>query len=109
VERDFGPIQHHEQFAFVGMEPRQQAVEGDEAGFAAEDAVEPCPQGGLALPGRMLAIGFEIAIEPPDELADLALGEALLIGEGVEPVDGALGRPGCRPEFGWNSVWRDLR
>jgi hypothetical protein len=30
VERDFGPIQHHEQFAFVGMEPREQAVAGDE-------------------------------------------------------------------------------
>ena len=24
VERDFGPIEHHEQFAFVGMEPREQ-------------------------------------------------------------------------------------
>jgi hypothetical protein len=87
VERDFGPIEHHEQFAFVGMKPCEQAVEGDEAGFAAEDTVKPCPQGGLALAGRMLAIGFEIAIEPPDELADLTLGEALLIREGVEPVD----------------------
>ena len=56
VERDFGPIQHHEQFGFVGMEPREQAVEGDEAGFAAEDTVKPCPQGGLALRGRMLAM-----------------------------------------------------
>ena len=91
VERDFGPIQHHEQFGFFGMEPREQAVESDEAGFAAEDTVKPCPQSGLALPGRMPAIGFEIVIEPPDELADFALGDALLICEGVEPVDEPLG------------------
>jgi hypothetical protein len=42
----------------VGMEPCEQTVEGDEAGLAREDAVEPCPQGGLALRGRMLAIRF---------------------------------------------------
>jgi hypothetical protein len=44
------------------MEPCQQAVESDETGLAREDAVEACAQGGLALPGGMLAIGFEIAI-----------------------------------------------
>ena len=65
----------------------EQAVEGDEAGLAREDAVEPRPQGGLALAGRMLAIGFEIAIEPPDQRAHSALGLTLLIGEGIELVN----------------------
>ena len=49
------------------------------------------PQGGLALPGRMLAIGFEIAIEPPDQRARSALSLALFIREGVELVNEALG------------------
>ena len=60
-------------------------------GLAREDAVEPCPQGGLALRGRMLAIGFEIAIEPPDQRARSALSLALFIREGVELVNEALG------------------
>ena len=49
VQRDFGPIEHHQQFGLVGVQPREQTVEGDEAGLAREDAVEPRPQGGLAL------------------------------------------------------------
>ena len=91
VQGDFGPIEDHQQFVLVGMEPCEQTVEGDEAGLAREDAVEPCPQGGLALRGRMLAIGFEIAIEPPDQRARSALSLALFIREGVELVNEALG------------------
>jgi len=49
------------------------------------------PQGGPARLGRMLAIGFEIAIEPPDQCTGSALGQALLIGKGVELVNQALG------------------
>src|SRR5260370_21205581 len=92
VERDLGPLQHQEQFAFVGMEPSEQAIEGDEAGLAREDAIEPCRQGGLALLGGMLAIGFESAIEPPDQRTGLTLREPLPIGEGVELVNEALAR-----------------
>src|SRR5450755_2069243 len=91
MERDFGPLEHHQQFALVGMEPCEQAVEGDEPGLAREDAIEPCPQGGLAPADGMLAIGFEIAIEPPDQCTNFALRLALLIGEGVELVNKALG------------------
>src|SRR6516225_3300504 len=39
----------------------------------------------------MLAIGLERAIEPPDRRTDAALGGALLICEGVELVNEALG------------------
>src|SRR6266851_6683716 len=91
VERNFGTIEHHQQFALVGMEPCEQAVEGDEASLAREDAVEPCPQGGAALRGGMPAIGFEIAIEPPDQCPDVTLGDALLMREGVELVNEPLG------------------
>jgi hypothetical protein len=48
VQRDFGSIEYHQQFGLVGMEPREQAVERDEAGLAREDAVEPRPQLSLA-------------------------------------------------------------
>src|SRR5258708_24218656 len=84
-------MERPEQFVFVGMEPSEQAVEGDEAGLGREDAIKPCRQGGLALLGGMLAIGFESAIEPPDQSTGLALGDALLIREGVELVNEALG------------------
>jgi hypothetical protein len=39
----------------------------------------------------MLAIGFEIAIEPPDQCARSALSRTLPIGEGIELVNEALG------------------
>jgi hypothetical protein len=39
-------------FGFVGIEPREPAVERDEAGLALEDPVEPRPQCCLALFGR---------------------------------------------------------
>ena len=73
------------------MEPCEQTVEGNEAGLVREDAIEACLQGCLALRGRMLAIGFESAIELPDQCADAALGGALLMREGVELVNEALG------------------
>ena len=103
MERNLGPIEYHQQFALVGMEPGEQAIESDEACLAREDAIEACRQGGLALPGRMLTISFEIAIEAPDQRADAALGNAVLIREGVELVNEVLstgrrmyGRSTCR-------------
>src|ERR1700688_3234200 len=51
VQWDFGSVEHHQRLGFVGVEPREQAVEGDEAGLALEDAVEPSPQCCLALFG----------------------------------------------------------
>lgn len=38
VERDLRVVQHHQQLSLVGMMPHQQAVQGDEAGAAEEDA-----------------------------------------------------------------------
>src|SRR5947209_7076913 len=73
------------------MKARKQAVQGDEPCLAREDALEACPQGSLALPARILAIDFEVAIERPDQPTNAGLGLALLIGEGVELVNETFG------------------
>ena len=73
------------------MKPREQAVEGDEAGFAGEDAIERGFEISLALGGGRATIGLEIAVELPDGGAHACLGGAVLIREGVEPVNQALG------------------
>src|ERR1700752_456040 len=62
VRGDFGPVEHHEQLAFVGMEPFEQPVESDEASVSGEDAVQAGAQRSLALLAGVLAIGLEIAI-----------------------------------------------
>ena len=41
VQRDLRPLQHHQQFGLVGMQPSQQTVQRHEAGAAQKDAVEP--------------------------------------------------------------------
>src|SRR5207253_6204273 len=69
----------------------EQAVERDEAGLALEDAVEPRPQCGLALFGGSATIGLEITVEVPDQLANGGLGGTVLVGEGIELVNQALG------------------
>src|SRR5260370_32980710 len=73
------------------MEPCKQPVEGDESGLAREDAVEQGTHGSLALPARVLAVDFEVAIERPDELTNAGLGLALLIGKGIKLVNETLG------------------
>ena len=40
VQWDVWMVEHGQQFGLVGMQPRQQAIEGDEAGATAEDAVD---------------------------------------------------------------------
>src|SRR5271169_4557132 len=72
------------------MQPRE-AVEGDEAGFAGEDAIELCHKDGLALRGGRATVGLEIAVELPDRRAHGGLGGAVLVREGVELVNQALG------------------
>ena len=44
MQRRLGAVEHHQQFVLVGMQPREQAIEGDETGASAEDAIEPRPQ-----------------------------------------------------------------
>jgi hypothetical protein len=42
VERYVRPLENGEQFGLIGVQPRQQAIECDEAGAAAKDAIEAC-------------------------------------------------------------------
>ncbi len=91
VERDLGPFEHHQQFALIGAQAREQAVESCEAGLVAEDAIEPRRQGRLARRGRMAAPSLETAVEPPDQAADAALRGALGVGERIEFVDQTFG------------------
>src|SRR5271166_2209700 len=84
VQRDFWPVQHHQQFAFVRMQPGQQAVKRDETGATAEDTVEPGTQRERPAPGGFLLINLEIGVEVPDETANAFLSRAMLIVERVQ-------------------------
>src|SRR5216684_3513591 len=91
MERDLWPIENHQQFGLVGVQPGEQAVERGEAGSALEDAVEPCPHLGLAAAGRLALVGEEVAVEPPDQGAQRLLGDAAVHCEGIELVNETLG------------------
>jgi hypothetical protein len=83
-----GAVEHLEQSRLVGMKSCEQAVEGDEVGFAGEDAIEFGFQMGLVL---RRTVGLEIAVELPPMRRAGGLGSAVLIREGVELVNQALG------------------
>ena len=56
VQRNFRPFEHHQQLGLVGIQPRKQAIQRDEAGAAQEDTVEtPAQYGGPALAGVALS------------------------------------------------------
>jgi hypothetical protein len=80
VQRDFRSREHHQQLGLVGMEAFEQLVEGDEPGLEREDAIEPRLQGRLAAFAGGEPVGFEIAVKPPDQPTDLALGNAKTLG-----------------------------
>jgi hypothetical protein len=91
VERDLRPVEHLQQFRLAAEQPTQQPIEHHEAGSSSEDAIETGAQFGPALCGRLLALGFEVGVEPPDQPAHSLLGGVLILGEGVEPVHQAFG------------------
>jgi hypothetical protein len=49
------------------MQPLQQAIEGDEAGGAQEDAIEARPQLAASPRCRLQAIRLQVGVEPPDQ------------------------------------------
>ena len=79
VQRDFRTVEYHQQFGLVDLETGKQTVEGDKAGPAGEDAVDPRPECGPALSAGSEPISFEIAIEVPDQVADARLGDTVVI------------------------------
>src|SRR5690349_10593614 len=86
VQRDLRSIQHRQQLSLVGMQPCQQAVQGDEAGATEKDAVEPSAQGIGPTPPRIELISLETGVEVPYQAAHARLRDPLLVGERVELV-----------------------
>lgn len=84
-------LEHGQQFGLVGMQPREQTIEGDEAGAAAKDAVEAGAKPAAATWRRVGAVSFQIGVEPPDRRTDTLLRDTLVIGESVELVHQPLG------------------
>ena len=72
------------------MQPGQQAIEGDKAGLALEDALEAGAELGCSRFLGIALVGFEIGVEPPDQLTDEVDGPSLRIVEADELVDQAL-------------------
>ena len=64
MQRDLRPIEHRQQLWLVGVQPREQAIERDEAGASTEDAVEAGTQCATAPRSGCRAIRLEIIIEP---------------------------------------------
>jgi hypothetical protein len=99
VERDFGTLQHLQQLSFVGVQTLEQPVESDKTGLAREDAIEPRRESCLAIFGWSQPIGLEVAVEAPNQAADVALGFAVLIGECIKLVNEALGMDPAKAVF----------
>src|SRR5215208_163421 len=57
VQRDLGAVEHSEQVGLVGVQPREQPVQGDETGPTPEEAVKAGAQLGPAAPGRLPPVG----------------------------------------------------
>ena len=90
MQRYLRPIEHHQQLGLVGVQPLEQAIQSDEAGAAAEDAVEAGTHLATAPGGGVGPICLEVGIEPPDQRADPFLCGAMQIGEGIELVHQAF-------------------
>jgi hypothetical protein len=73
------------------MQARQQAVEGDAAGAAPEDAVEAGAQLGSALAARVALVCLEIGVEPPGQLAHQLDRQPLVVVAGDQLVHQPLG------------------
>ena len=67
-------------------EARQLAIECDEAGATAEDAIEPRLRGEAAVFLGAGAVCLESGVEVPDQLAHTLLGGAVVVGERIQLV-----------------------
>ena len=91
VKRDLRAFQHHQQLGLVGMQPRQQAIQRDEAGAATEDPVEPRAQCEALTPAGIVTIRLEAGVEVPNQTSNLLLRGALGIVESVQLVHQPFG------------------
>ncbi len=91
VQRNFRVIEHHQQLVFVGVQPFQQAVKGDKACTPLKDAIEARPQFTASTSRRFEPVGLQVGIVPPDQPADMLLGDTLVVSERLQLVHQALG------------------
>jgi hypothetical protein len=91
VQRNFRVIEHHQQFVFVGVQALKQTVKGDEACAPLKDAIEARPHFTASTPRRREPVGLQVGVEPPDQPADMLLGDMLLVSERLQFVHQALG------------------
>ena len=91
VQRNFRVIEHHQQFVLVGVQPMQQVIKGDEACAPLKDAIEARPHFTASTPRRRQPVGLLVGIEPPDQSADMLLGDTLLVSKGLQFVHQAFG------------------
>jgi hypothetical protein len=78
------------------VQPLQQPVERGEPGAALEDALEAAAQGRPGRRRRVPAIGLEIVVEPPDQVANQFPGGVLVGRERRQLVDQPFGvDPAC--------------
>ena len=96
MERDFRPLQHHQQFGLVGVQPRQQAVQRDEASTAKEDAVEACAQRPSPPLARFQLVSLEVRVKIPDQAANSRLRAGSPI-RGKPNPNRLFPRGSCRP------------
>jgi hypothetical protein len=64
VEPDLRAFEHHQQLRLVGMEPGQHAVQRDETGATAEDAIELGAQSRRVALGWLGLVCLETGVEP---------------------------------------------
>jgi hypothetical protein len=86
MQWDFRPVQHHQQLGLVGVEPLQQAIQRNESGAVAEDAIEPGAQHHTAALAGIGPINLEIGVEVPDQLTNVLLSRTVQIRERVQLV-----------------------
>ena len=91
VERDLGTVKDAQQFAFSTVKAGQKPVEQDVAGSPPEDAVEARAQRRRAPGTGRLLIELQVAVEPPDQMADEFDGTTLVRRRRHQLVDKPLG------------------
>ena len=90
VQGHVGTVQHHEEFVAVGVQPRQQPVQGGEPGTGLKGGRSACASPAWPPAWGVAAIGLEISVQPPDAGPNTLLGPALVFAEGVQLVHQAL-------------------
>ena len=84
-------IKHPQHIVLLRVQPFEQPVKQDKAGFAGENAVETPLQLALSFGCWVVTILLEIGVQPPDTPPDSALGFLMFDGDRDQLVDQSFG------------------